>query len=126
MRGAAGDYEESRQLLEESLRLFAEVKNAWAQSFSYDLLGQIRMKEGAFDEALEMSQKCWDMLLPMLGPEHMDMAHNLVWRGNIYQAMGEKENAADCWRRAAEIYRGRGSDKLLKETEALLDQLEQD
>ena len=123
MRGAAGDYAESRSLLEEALELFGQAEDAWAQSYSYDLLGQILMREGKYPQALEMSQKCWDILLPRLGPENMDMAHNLLWRGNIYREMGDRENAADCWQRAAGIYRGRNAVKPALEAEALLAEL---
>lgn len=74
-------------------------------SLGSDLLGQIKMAQGHLDEALEISLRVWEELLPQLGPEHADMANSLNWRGNIYRAMGDEEKARGCYTQAAEIYR---------------------
>ncbi len=100
-----GDLEESEQALEQAFEAFRRVGGVWAVSLGSDLLGQIKMAQGRLDEALEISLKVWEELLPQLGPEHADMANSLGWRGNIYQAMGEEEKARGCYTQAVEIYR---------------------
>lgn len=100
-----GDLEESEQVLEEAFEAFRREGGVWAVSLGSDLLGQIKMAEGRLDEALEISLRVWEELLPQLGPEHADMANSLRWRGNIYRAMGDEEKARGCYTQAAEIYR---------------------
>ena len=101
----AGDLEESERVLEEAFEAFRRVGGVWAVSLGSDFLGQIKMAQGQLDEALEISLKAWEELLPQLGPEHADMANSLHWRGNIYRAMGDMEKARGCYTQAAEIYR---------------------
>lgn len=100
-----GDLEESERVLEEAFEAFRRVGGVWAVSLGSDFLGQIKMAQGQLDEALEISLKAWEELLPQLGPEHADMANSLHWRGNIYRAMGDMEKARGCYTQAAEIYR---------------------
>lgn len=99
-----GDLEESEAMFHDALADFDQIDDRWSQSFCYDILGQIRMEQNRFDEALELSHKAWDILLPQLGPNHVDIANNLVWRGNIYRAMGERNKAAGCYAQAADIF----------------------
>lgn len=100
-----GDLEESERVLEEAFEAFRRVGGVWAVSLGSDFLGQIKMAQGRLDEALEISLKAWEELLPQLGPEHADMGNSLHWRGNIYRAMGDMEKARGCYTQAAEIYR---------------------
>lgn len=102
-----GDLDESERILEQALQRFREVGSTWAVSLGSDLLGQIKMAQGKLDEALELSLKVWDTLLPQLGPEHADMANSLQWRGNIYRAMGDADKARGCYNQSAEVYRRR-------------------
>lgn len=102
-----GDLEESEALLQEGIDIFEGIDDHYSQSFSYDVLSQIRMKQKRFGEALELNQKSWNILLPQIGPEHIDMGNNLMWRSNIYQAMGDEEKARGCCAQAAEIFRKR-------------------
>lgn len=101
----SGDLEESEKVLEQAFQAFRRVGGVWAVSLGSDLLGQIKMAQGHLDEALEISLRVWEELLPQLGPEHADMANSLNWRGNIYRAMGDEEKARGCYTQAAEIYR---------------------
>lgn len=103
-----GDLEESEMLLQEAIDIFESVDDHYSQSFSYDILSQIRMKQQRFEEALELSQKSWNILLPQIGPEHIDMGINLMWRSNIYYAMGDEKKARGCYAQAADIYFKRG------------------
>lgn len=100
-----GDLEESERVLEQAFEAFRREGGVWAVSLGSDLLGQIKMAQGRLDEALELSLRVWEELLPQLGPEHADMANSLRWRGNIYRAMGDEEKARGCYTQAAEIYR---------------------
>jgi|GEM_PF-1316021 len=115
-----GDLAESERLLLEAKELFTEIQDDWSRSFSLELLGQVMMRKGQFDLALDYSRQSFDLLLPLLGEEHMDVAHNLGWRGEIYTAMGEHAQAAVCYRRAIEIYRKRSCPKRAEEIEKLL------
>ena len=74
------------------------------------------MRQGQFNEALELSRKTWDMQYPMFGEKHADMALNLVWRAYIYKAMGHREDAVGCFQRAIEIYDELGIQNKKEET----------
>lgn len=117
-----GDLEESEMVLEQAFQAFRKTGGIWAVSLGSDLLGQIKMAQGRLDEALEISLKVWEELLPQLGPEHADMANSLRWRGNIYRAMGEEEKARGCYAQAAEIYRKLNCPVLAEQMVALLEQ----
>lgn len=100
----SGDLEESETRIRHAIALFQEVGEQWSASFSYDALGQILMKKGQFEDALGLNQQSLDILRPMVGDNHRNIATGLENRGNIYRAMGEKRQAADCFTRAASIY----------------------
>lgn len=99
-----GDFDESEMLMLHAIELFLEVNDQWATSFCYDVLGQIHMKRSEFDIALDFNRKAYDILLPRLGGNQVDIAINLEWRGNIFHTMGEEEKAVDCYLQAAGIY----------------------
>ena len=111
MRSGPGDLEESGQRFHEALEQFEEIHDEWAKSYSYDFLGQVEMKRGNFDRALDLNRQAWEILLPLLGENHSDMGNSLEWRGDIYTAMGDRESAVGCYRRAEEIFRHCGSEK---------------
>ena len=100
----SGDTLESEMRIRHAIDLFQEVDDQWSASFSYNALGQLQMKKGLFDEALTLNQKGYDLLLPILGENHRNIATILECRGSIFDAMGEKEQAADCFTRAAAIF----------------------
>ena len=116
MRNASGDLEESEELLAAAAEEFDKLHDSWARSFVYDCLGQVRVRQGQFNEALELSRKTWDMQYPMFGEKHADMALNLVWRAYIYKAMGHREDAVGCFQRAIEIYDELGIQNKKEET----------
>ena len=111
MRSGPGDLEESGQRFHEALEQFEEIHDEWAKSYSNDFLGQVEMKRGNFDRALDLNRQAWEILLPLLGENHSDMGNSLEWRGDIYTAMGDRESAVGCYRRAEEIFRHCGSEK---------------
>lgn len=117
-----GDLEESEQVLGQAMEVFHRLGGAWAVSLGSDLLGQIKMAQGCLDEALELSLKAWEELLPQLGADHADMANNLRWRGNIYRARGEEEKARGCYLQAAEMYRKLKCPAQAEKIQALLEQ----
>ncbi len=116
-----GEYDESEALFLHAIDLFDEINDEWAKSFSYDLLGQIAMQHGKFDEALELSSRAYGILLPQLGETHVDIGNNLEWRGMIYRAMGDAEKANGCFRRAADIFRMRNCPNREAATLALME-----
>lgn len=114
-----GDLEESEEMLHNALKDFDLINDQWSKSFCYDIMSQIRMEQKRFEEAIELNSKARDILLPQIGPEHVDMANNLVWRGNIYRAMGEAEKARGCYTQAAEIFRKRNCSAQAEQIQAL-------
>lgn len=100
----SGDLEEGEARIRHAIALFEEVGELWSASFSYDALGQIQMKKGQFEDALRLNQHSQDILRPMVGDNHRNIATCFENRGSIYRAMGEKQRAADCFARAAAIY----------------------
>jgi len=118
-----GDLEESGALFQDALAAFDENDDRWSQSFCYEILGQISMKQGRFEEALDLNRKARDILLPQLGPEHVDIAENLAMEGNIYRAMGDDGKARGCYAQAVELCHKSKCPDRAKEYQALLDQL---
>ena len=119
-----GELAESERLLAEAKDQFTKARDDWSLSFSLDLMGQVQMRKGDFDSALACSRQSYDLLLPLLGEEHMDIAQTLGWRGEIYAAMGERAQAEGCFRRAMEIYRKRSCPKRAEEIEKRLSEME--
>ena len=100
-----GELDESEERMNHAIELFDEDKDEWSKSFCYEILGQIEMKRGNFDKALEFSKKAYDILLPLLCEDHRDIASNNEWRSNIYFAMGDEKRGKECLEKAAAIYR---------------------
>lgn len=99
-----GELEEAEARIRHAIDLFQGTGDQWSASFSYDVLGQVQMKKGQFEEALKLNRQCQDILRPMVGEKHRNIATALESRGDIYRAMGDAENAADCYAKAASIY----------------------
>lgn len=119
-----GDLEQSEAAIRRALAYYDEIDDTWSAGYAYDLLGQILMRQAQFEQALECSQKAWDVIVPLYGEEHMDTANCLLWRGNIYHAMGDAEKADGCYRRAADIFRLRNCPRREADTRALLSEHE--
>lgn len=60
-------------------------------------------------------------LYHQLGSEHEDVGASLVWRGDIYRAMGDRGKAAGCYAQAADIFRKRNSFSQLTKVQALME-----
>ncbi len=116
----SGDLDESEHWMRHAVSLFQEIDDEYSQSFCFDILGQILMKQGNFTEALELNQKARDILIPRVGKEHLDIAANLVWQGNIYRAMGDEERAKGSYTQAAAIYHKLNFTRLEQQTLAIL------
>ena len=115
-RNASGDQEEAERLLLSAIEQFEECQDNWSKSYALDCMGQVRMKQGRFQEALDLSMTVWDMQIPLFGEEHADIANTLVFRANIYKAMGRKEEADSCYMHAIAIYDKLGIQNKKEET----------
>ncbi len=104
-RNAPGDDEEALSVLEEAIELFRRISNAWSQSYCYEIMSQIQTREGHYTEALENNKRAYEILFPLTGDTHTNIGDNLLWRGDVYRAMGDEANAEECYRRALDIYR---------------------
>ncbi len=100
----AGELDEADRRIQHALALFAEVGDAWSACFSKEILGQVRMKQGRFDEALELTRQAYEFVLLNGGSEGEGVAAALVYQGNIYRAMGDEERAVGSYTQAAAIY----------------------
>lgn len=101
----AGEYEEAEHVIRDAIRAFEEIGDQWSVNYSYDILGQILLKQGQCEAALVLNKRSYETLILHYGKEHADVARNMEYRGNIYRAMGDEEKAAGCFRQAVEIYR---------------------
>lgn len=117
-----GRLNESEDCLSTALSLYDEDGDEWSKSFAYGLLGIVRKEQGRYEEALDQNAKFRDILLPQLGPEHADVGTSLVWRGDIYRAMGDSGKAAGCYAQAADIFRKRNCFFELAQVQALAEQ----
>lgn len=99
-----GDQREAESSICHAKEIFGRLGDTWGAAHSEALLGQILMKKGMFEEALCLNQNAYEVLVSGLGKEHTDIANNLEWRGDIFWAMGDKESAEECYRRAVKIY----------------------
>lgn len=117
-----GRLEESEECLTMALALYDEDADEWSKSFTYGLLGIVRKEQGRFEEALEQNTRFREILIPLLGPEHADIGTSLVWRGDIYRAMGDNGKAAGCYAQAADIFRKRNCFSRLAQIQTLAEQ----
>ena len=123
-RGGEGDPERGEALVREADSLFARDNDSWSRAFCYGLLSLILAEKGEYEEALADIQTYHDILLPKVGDEHYDIAQGYEWRGDIYMTMGEKEKAAECYRKAIQIYKNRGAAARQEKAEKLLEESE--
>lgn len=100
----AGRYTEAEQVIREAIERFERINSMWSVNYAYDLLGQILITRGCFEEALALNNRAAQILAPHYGTEHVDIAANLERRGNIFAAMGQKEKADGLYWQAAQIY----------------------
>lgn len=100
----AGEYDEAEQTIRQSLALYEKVDDQWSMNYAYEILGQILMRKGQFAEALRLNTLAAERMAPLFGNDHVDIAVNLEFQGNIYAAMGEEEKAAGYYRQAVDIY----------------------
>lgn len=63
------------------------------------------MRRKYFKKAFMYNEKAGELLKPILGKDHKDIGKNLEKRGNIFFSQGNKENAADCYGKAVNIYK---------------------
>ena len=100
-----GDIPRGEDCFKNALKEFGEISDEWASSNCYDQLAQVMAEKGVFDNAISLSKQAYDIMIPLLGPEHVDIAQNLEWRGDIYIKMTDKkQEAADCYKQAIQIY----------------------
>ena len=99
-----GRLEESEDCLNTALSLYDQSGDEWSKSFAYGMLGLVRKDQDRFEEALELNRRAREILLPQIGPEHIDIANMLIWQGDTYRAMGEEEKALSCYTQAIEIF----------------------
>ena len=113
-------YEEARTELEKAVTLFEEVENQASIAFAQERLSQILIPLGEYESAISYVSQAYDVLMEIYGPYHFDIAVNFEWKANIYRAMGEEENAAYYYKKAAEVYRKCGLLKREERVQALL------
>lgn len=118
--------DESKKLIKEAMYLFEVIDNTWSIAFCYDLYGQLLMKEGHLSEALNYSQKAYDILVGKLGQNHVDIAVNYEWKGNIYAKNGDKIKAIYFYQKAKEILEGQNLPIKVKYAEELVRKIESD
>ncbi len=119
-RNDPGDLEKAHDMVQEGIALLEEVNDDWSRSFSLDLRCEILTQWGRFEEALRLNQEAGQILLPMLGEEHIDVAKNITRRGHVYRAMGDVKQANEHYRRAAAIYHTNGAVVYEKEMKELM------
>ena len=100
----AGETEEAEKTIRHAIELFEQIEEAWSLNYCYDILGLILARKGAFEEALALNTRAAEILRPLYGTEHADIAKNLEYRAMIHRAMGEKETADGYFRQAIELY----------------------
>lgn len=106
----SGELKESEDTIRQAYGLFQEIDNTWSIEHCYELLGQILMKKGQFEEALRYTREALDIRHRLAGSD-LDMP-NLAYQGNIYRAAGQEEKAQEYFRQAAEGYHKCGCFKL--------------
>ena len=116
----AGKYMEAERVIRGAIERFEQINSHWSANYAYDLLGQILINLGKYEEALELNARAAQILEPFYGKEHADTAKNLEYRGNIYAAMGQREKADGYYQQAIDIYRKLNCRKRAEEVQAKL------
>lgn len=100
----SAEQEEANTCIRQAIALFEEENDLWSANYSYAVLGQILMQQGHYQQALEMNNRSYEILVPLYGLEHVDIGTNLERCGNIYAAMGDHQKADGYYRQAAELF----------------------
>ncbi len=104
MRNKDDDLEKSEGLLDEAVKICMERNDTWSADYCYEILGQIYMRCGEFENALNITMTAYEDLVRQLGKQHADIANNRLFQANIYRSMGEEEQARAIYSEAAVIY----------------------
>lgn len=110
-RNGDGDNEEALEWYHKALAQFREAGDRLSPAYILENVGQIHMRQGAFDKALSVTGQCREILTEFLGTQHIDQGVLDVLEGNIYRSMGQEALARQCYGRAREIFRGRNHTK---------------
>jgi len=100
----AGKLLDGKKTLLDSLSIFEKNEDDHACACCYDILALIYALEGNFDDALELNQKAFDLMLPILGNDHIDIGHNNKWRGDILKKRGDIDEYQKYYDNASRIY----------------------
>ncbi|MBQ8540094.1 MAG: TIR domain-containing protein [Clostridia bacterium] len=112
MRGLPLDIEESEKHICEAIELCESEKSYWDKDFCIELLAQIQMKQGKYEQAIENMKLAYESITNFSGKIHVGVAVNRVFLGNIYRTMGNETEAVKCYNEAIEIFHKCGTFKL--------------
>ncbi len=119
-RNAPGDNEEALEWYEKAHAQFRKVGDRLSPAYIMENVGQIHMRRGEFDKALEITRQSRELLLEFLGARHIDLAVIAVLEGNIHRARCCEPEALRCYGKAREIIQEQNHTEYEKRLDAII------
>ncbi|MBR0168627.1 MAG: TIR domain-containing protein [Synergistaceae bacterium] len=120
-----GRYDEAIEMIQQGIAHFNMFHDDYSRSFSYEIYAVLLAREGKIEDALHYSQVARETLLPLLGPDHIDIAKDWHFRSKIWEYAQNADKAIECLKKAVVIYRKTDSEIYINAAEARIKALEQ-
>lgn len=103
VKGGEKDLQEGDCLFRETEETFFRQEEKGAAGYANMFWAQLKMFQGAFDEAFTKHRKAESLLLPRLSPSHVDRAKLRAFEANIWRFQGMEDRAVQCYNEAVEM-----------------------
>ena len=119
-----GDIVNAENMLLEAVNTFESNNDMNALGCTYSVLSLVFGKKEDFPTALKYNADAQELMEPLLGSKHIDIANNQKWHGDIFVKMGKLDDAKICYRNAISIYKDRNCIIYLEEVVNILNHIE--
>lgn len=116
-----GRIDESEEKLNECLKYFKEINDNWSYGFANNVLAKIYTAKKEFEKALSANDTAIELLKIHEGEANIGKEYE--HRGDIYIAMGDKENAIKYYNLAIELFTKKEAIGQVKKVEEKLSEL---
>ena len=120
-----GDIFNAEKMLCEAVNTFKSNNDLNALGCTYSVLSLVFGKKEAFPTALKYNSDAQELMEPLLGNNHIDIAHNQKWLGDIFLKMKKFDDAEKCYQNAISIYKNKNCRIYVEEVISILNYINQ-
>lgn len=119
-----GDITDGIEMIQNAMGVFKPAGDLYSYACCCDMMALLFSRMGKFNDAIEYNNTAREIMLPLVGDEHIDIAHNYKWAGDIYFEAGRIVEAEENYRKSLLIYNKRNFTRFAKQVGDILDEVE--